>query len=125
MGRRKKTADQPESVTEQQPLDGENIRSTHDDLINTVEDLRAKAAFFSNEDGGFKSALISQFDDEINTSLCGLENIEKSALEREQGRIAGMRWARQVVMGTAFEDDLAQAEKSLAEFEEQNALLLQ
>ena len=125
MGRKKKEAE-PEVTIEAPPLDADAIAHEHTALLASVDDLRAKRDFFqSNAGADVKHRIDTTFEERINHAVLGLEEIDKKDLEREQGRIAGLREAQQIVRGQAWDHLLEQAEARLAAFEEKNALFMQ
>ncbi len=130
MGRKKKEVIEAEQAQSEQAepveVNVDEIRQRHGELIGRVEELRGAGDYFKTRISlEMKNHLTETLDGKIGRMISDLETVDKKDLEKSQGHIAGLRDAKQIILGTAWDSELQRAEKDLAEFEEANALFLQ
>ncbi len=124
MGRKKKEA----AVIETAPTDNpqmDQVRERHAELQARIEEIHADASYYQSRiSGELKNKLIDKLEGRIDELIAELEYIPKSDLEKAQGYIAGIREAKQFLLGQAYDSELKRLEEELSKFEEENALFL-
>lgn len=122
MGRKKKDQNGSSAATLlDEPLEGGPVEVTakeldegkrsqiledHQALAATLNTMKSKRDFFASPAGAeVKGKILAEYDHQIKQMIAEMETIEKKDLEKAQGRVAGIRYCRSVILGLAWDGD--------------------
>ena len=105
----------------------EDIHGHHARLLSKLDELREKRDFFQSHEG---EAFVREISKHIDGRLAELaeDNLDTGTATKavvvNMGRAAALEEIRGVIKGSAWDDQIEDAERELETFEEANSLLL-